>query len=164
MEASTSFDGPRFPKRIPQIRKALKIEDDTPVQRKTDMPEPLCSRQTDLFFGVTTYDDETGKEVPERPYDRFKRELTCVQICAVCPYRVWCLAKGIVHSQYDDMYGVYGGYTVKGRRRLRAWLFKQKTGQLVLNEELIWNIQLYEARKTENQNILSFLREQCNRV
>lgn len=162
METNTAIDRPRFQKDRSEIRGAPKTDTYTPVQRITEIPIPLCARQTDLFFGKTEY-DETGNPVPEKPHMRTRRELICIEICSSCPYRKKCLAKALTYSQYDDTTGVFGGYTVKGRRRLRSWIWTQRLPHIEMNEELFWSIELYEGNKSQG-DILKWLKEQCVRA
>lgn len=158
METSAAFAGPGFQEAGTEIRNALDIDIDSPIQRFTQAAEPLCKNQWDLFFGVTEY-DEKGNDIPEIPHLRIARELTCIEICAVCPYRIRCLANILQVSQFEDRDGIFGGYTVKGRRKLRNWLRHQKVDRVIVNEELFWNIGFYEGRKAE-RDTLQYLKDQ----
>ena len=161
METSAAYDGPGFSETGSEIRKALAIRNHSQIQRFTENPEPLCRNQTNLFFGVTTYDAK-GEEIAEKSHQRIGRELTAIEICAVCPYRLQCLAKKLTESQDDDRWGVQGGYNVLGRRRLRAWLHRQGVEHLVMGPELIWNIRFYEGAEAI-ENPLQYLKKRLFR-
>jgi hypothetical protein len=155
METNPPTNRSRIPRDSNQIRGAIKITDDSPMVRKTSLPSPPCSRQTDLFFG--------SENVVERPDESLERELVAISICGTCPYRVRCLSMALSKSQYDDRSGVQGGYTPKGRRAIRKWIWAQRPNRqrLVINLELFYNIAQFEKRKERVAVTIKFLQDKC---
>lgn len=152
MEASAARTGPRFYKNIPSVYPANESKTAV-VQRHTETVAPLCHNLTELFFGPTEF-NRYGEPMPEPSDSRLVRELRCAEICAVCPYRIRCLAYFLSWGNYNDKNGFGGGYNPAGRRKIRFWLYHQKIGTIVINEELLWLLEFYEGEQAQSDPVV----------
>lgn len=109
---------------------------DGQIQRITLDAAPLCSGQTEKFYGPEV-DDRN-----EPPGYRTARELQCISICAMCPYRLSCLMAAIMRN---DKWGVWGGWTKRQRKEFRSFLWSLGFESIPQGPELRWEIEFYEA-------------------